>query len=224
MADKTPVLYTEAQEKSIRHYISQIFGEKEWSFCYLEVNSEYVHIDLMTAGDEERALVTVGMGARAMNCLNLSVPDKLARIELAMHMRDRSEEKENTPPVDEMLVASELVRLSKYPFEYDTVLLPGTIIDASETFERVFGYKYFMIMACAYDCGERLIKELGTVNFFSAAPIYEDEYEWVMNNKGLSRFYTELSKLTVFEDTLLCVDNRREHIIPSDSDDGASEQ
>ena len=51
MADKTPVLYTEVQEKSIGHYSSQIFGKKEWDFHYHVMNSEYVHSDLIIPPD-----------------------------------------------------------------------------------------------------------------------------------------------------------------------------
>lgn len=216
MADKTPVLYTEVQEKSIRWYIPHIFGEKKSRFTFYEFESEYVHIDFMSAGFDERALVTVGVGAREMNS---PVPDA-DRIELAMHMRDRSAEMDDdVPSADEAIIAAELARLGRYPFKCDTWFAPGHIIDASEEFEKAFGYKHFLLMLRDFD--EYPVKGLGKVRFLSAAPIYEDEHEWMMNNEdGVCRFYLELYGLIVFEDTLLCVDNRRDLIIPPDPGDG----
>lgn len=125
-----------------------------------EIVSEYVHTDVAIVHDEEETtFVTFGVGAREMDA-----PEGMyKKIEMAM-----SASKDTLTDKQTLLIANELVKISKFPFRNKTWLGPFHTINASEEFSKEFGFQYFLF--------DVLGEYENSVVVLKCIPIYEDEY------------------------------------------------
>ena len=125
-----------------------------------EIVSEYVHTDVAIVHDEdETTFVTFGVGAREMDA-----PEGMyKRFEIAM-----SASKETLTDKQILLIANELVKISKFPFRNKTWLGPFHTINASEEFSKEFGFHYFLF--------DVLGEYEDSVVVLKCIPVYEGEY------------------------------------------------
>ena len=125
-----------------------------------EIVSEYVHTDVAIVHDEEETtFVTFGVGAREMDA-----PEGMyKKFEMAM-----SASKETLTDKQTLLIANELVKISKFPFRNKTWLGPFHTINTSEEFSKEFGFQYFLF--------DVLGEYENSVVVLKCIPIYEDEY------------------------------------------------
>ncbi len=85
MANKTVVEYTSPQRDSVCDYLREQFGESENGFITHEINSEYVHTDVLRIDNEEgKVFVTFGLRARKMRIPVPQLKDE-QRTELVMY-------------------------------------------------------------------------------------------------------------------------------------------
>ena len=147
------------------NFITDNIGEIENIFH--EIVSEYVHTDVAVVNDEdEKTFVTFGVGAREMDA-----PEGMyKRFELAM-----SASKETLTDKQTLLIANELVKISKFPFRNKTWLGPFHTINASEEFSKEFGFKYFLF--------DVLAEHNNSVVVLKCIPVYEDEYEAICSTQ-----------------------------------------
>ena len=200
---KHPVCYTPEQQEQIQNVIDDIYGGDECGMIAHEITSEYVHTDtrIIAPEGDKRTFVTFGMSARAMDAPH---PD-LEHVELLMCASEALEPNSK----EAMVLISEMVRLSKYPFRNQTWLGHGHTIDASGDFKETFGFDAFALI-----CDEAIeIDGIGKVEFLLAVPIYEQEREWIMETDTFGG-YLLLNR--VFGQQLHYADIRREKYIPDE--------
>lgn len=200
----TPIFYTGQQMDEMLDYIREAFGEGGGSVVH-EIKSEYVHTDvaILAPEDDAKTYVTFGMGAREM----ASPLAEWKRTELAISASEAFDAQSK----EGMLLAGELVRLSKFPFRNETWFGPGHTIDASEAFQRAFGYDYFLFFS------PNLSTELtgiGKVNVLVAVPIYEKEREWIVEHDSFDFLFAIWD---AFGGDILRADIRREPFLPENS-------
>lgn len=202
------IFYPEEEREELCEFIEKKFGP-DCRFISHELDSEYVHTDvqLLTSENGNREFVTSGMGARPMNS-----PTDFERTELVMS----SSTVPDTTASESYLICNELRNLSKFPFRNDTWFGPGHTINVSEAFEERFGYPYVAF----YDSGVYAeMESVGEIGFLRAVPIYEDEYDWIVENDTEVFLHLLHEKLG---DAMFCVDCEREHVVPEhalDEDD-----
>ena len=199
--NKTPIFYTEQQTNEILDYIREALGKPADSVAH-EIKSEYVHTDvaILAPEDDAKTYVTFGMGAREM----ASPLAEWKRTELALFASEAFD-----PRAEEgMILAGELVGLSKFPFRNETWFGPGHTIDASETFKRAFGYDGFLFFSPNLSAE---LTGIGKVNLLFAVPIYEEEREWIMAHDSFDYL---LALWEAFGGDMLRADLRRERFIP----------
>ena len=147
--------YSEEFEKFIADNIGKIDS------IVHEIVSEYVHSDVAIVNDEdETTLVTFGVGAREMD----APKGMYKRFEICM-----SASKDTLTDKQTILIANELMNISKVPFRNNTWLGPFHTINASKEFSREFGFQYFLF--------DVLVEYDNSVVVLKCIPIYEDEYE-----------------------------------------------
>lgn len=183
MANKTVVEYTPSQRDAVCDYLHEQFGESENGFITHEINSEYVHTDVLRIDNEEgKVFGTFGMGVRKMRIPVPQLEDE-QRAELVMYASPDMDKDGNSPVgKGSMQICSELTHLSKYPFENDTWLSAGHTINASKQFTDQFGFDFFFFYPAIYEPLE--LKSLGKINFLLAIPIYKAERDWMANHPG----------------------------------------
>ena len=166
--NKAAFTYNDTQFEELEKFARENFGS---SYDYLihEIESEYVHTDtlLHKTADGEKVFVTCGMGACEMNS-----PTNLKRCELVMW----ASKKFVSTSKKGMVLASELVKMSKFPFREDTWFGTGHTMDVSKEFKEAFGYDYFAFLKLPIKVRLTGIDE--AVNFLLVIPIYEAERQW----------------------------------------------
>ncbi len=204
--NKTPYMYNDIQLKEIEEYIEDNFGS-QFPCLVHEIVSAYVHTDtfLIKTKEGQSAFVTCGMGAREMN-----TPNNFKRCELVMQAG-----KDFVPTSEQALIlAGELVRISKFPFREKTWLGTGHTMDASEKFKETFGFDYFAFVKLPLST--KLTGMKNDINFLMAVPIYEEERQWCVNNHTLA-FLDKLNEK--YNGKQLCADFKRDVFIPNDLDE-----
>ena len=140
--NNTPVFFDEDAMDRVTRFLEEQFGGKPGKEMIAhELESEYVHADIMimTSEDNSRTFATFGMGARELN----SPLSQFKRIELIMMAGPR---KENESDERCYLICTELQNLCKYPFRTNTWLGPGHTINTSKSFKESFGYDYLLFI------------------------------------------------------------------------------
>ena len=196
-------LYNENQKAAVEEFYENEFGCTNGSLFH-EIKSEYVHTDtyVIKSDTGDVQFITCGMSAREMDA-----PDRFKRCEIAM-VASKSFDETST---EGMTLVSELVRISKFPFENDTWLGKGHTVGASDDFKKVFGYDAF-----AFKKSPKCIKipqSDEVVNLLVLIPIYKEEREWCMKNHTLGLLEELNQDLNGNE---IYADVKREMIIPED--------
>ena len=199
MKNKIPVYYTDGQMAHVMDGITRLFGKGEESMIRHEIESEYVHTDVMTVEPkgEHKVYATVGMGARAMD----TPSERPAHIELVMLASPDF----GGDTHSKMVIGGELCALSKFPFKNDTWFGVGHTINASDYFKKEFGYDAFIFV----DLSESVsVEDVGEVSYLSLLPIYKDEHKYIMQNSYdvfIEWLYDN------YGDAAFYVDSKREH-------------
>lgn len=203
---KTAIMYTDKQFEELENFTKENFGS-HYDYVVHEITSEYVHTDtfLLKSLCGEKIFVTCGMGARQMK-----TPNGFSRCELVM----KASKKIISTRHEGMILASELTRISKFPFRKDTWLGNGHTIDASEEFKAAFGYDYFAFMKLPISAELSGMKE--NIDFLLVVPIYEAEREWCVENYTLA-FLEKLNEK--YNGKEVYADFKREIFIPDNLDE-----
>lgn len=163
----TPIYYSAEQMETMQERIMEGFGCRGEAVIGHEIESEYVHSDVLAFRNEdgESCFVTFGMSARKMN----SPLEDLERVELMMYASDVEIHSSQAA-----VVMGALQGLTKVPFRDNTFFGPGHTVCASERFRETFGFDAFVLLP---------VSELemdGEVMVLLAVPIYQAEREKMM--------------------------------------------
>lgn len=204
--NKTAIMYTDKQFEELENFIEENFGS-HYDYIVHELTSEYIHTDtfLLKSLCGEKIFVTCGMGARTM-----TTPNGFIRCELIM----KASKKFVSTRKEGMILASELTRISKFPFREDTWLGTGHTIDVSKEFRETFGYDFFAFMKLPISAELSGMKE--NINFLLVIPMYEAEREWCVKNHTLA-FLEKLNEKHKGKEVY--ADFKREIFIPDDLDE-----
>lgn len=203
--NKIPHMYSTKQMEEIENFITEKFGES--SMIAHEIESEYVHTDTMivTAENGGKAFVTFGMGAREMES-----PFGAKRCELVMF----SGENFDIQSDEFHIIATEITRISKFPFREDTWIGMGHTLDTSAKFKETFGYEYFAFKKLPFRTHLSGIDE--EIEFLQLIPIYEEEREWCVRNHTIALMDILNER---YDGKEAEVDFKREMIIPEEIDE-----
>lgn len=168
-----PAIYTPEQLIEIQNYIAANFGSNETDYIAREIESNYIHTDVLIIDNKNdlKVFASMGMGARAMN-----TPDNdFNNIELmCFASQDLDVSSEET-----LLIANAIVRTTKFPFSDNTWFGPGHTINVSDDFKEQFGYDYFLFL---YSGFTTVISGIGNVNYLILIPLYSEERDWIVKN------------------------------------------
>ncbi len=168
-----PTMYTPEQLMEIENYIATNFGSNATDYVAHEIESKYVHTDILIIDNPKdlKVITSIGMGARRMDAPN----DSFQNIEIMGFASKKLKLKSK----DELLLANEIIRLTKLPFSNNTWFGPGHTVNASRKFQEVFGYDYFLL---AYSGFSVEISDIGNINFLTLIPLYENERNFIVEN------------------------------------------
>lgn len=169
---KQVVQYTPGQAEALQTFIADVFGDGEISAIGHELNSIYVHTDVLavTNEDGDTCFATCGMSARAA-----AAPVPLLRhVELMLYTKKEVD----TTSVEGAVIVGELQRLSKFPFQNHTFFGPWHTIAASDLFVKTFGFEAFAFLP--FEVAE--IEGIGNIMFLLAVPVYGNEREKMMQS------------------------------------------
>lgn len=205
---KIPIMYTSKQVDEITNALDEKYNTTS-EFIAHEITSEYVHTDIYigNVAEDERVYATFGMGARK----TASPLETYQRIELVMFSSRDFDIKSK----ESRILDSQLVALSKYPFENDTWFGPGHTINANDDFKEMFGYDSFLF---ATDGLPYELSDIGTITPLMVIPVYQDEVDWMINNNSME-FLEQFCKSDHFN---ALVNRERPHFLPDnlECDDG----
>lgn len=168
-----PTMYTPEQLMEIENYITDNFGSNETDYIAHEIESNYVHTDILIIDNPKdlKVITSIGMGARQMNVPN----DSFQNIEIMGFASKKLKLKSK----EELILANEIIRLTKLPFSNNTWFGPGHTVNASESFKKAFGYDYFLF---AYSGFSHEVSNIGTIKFLTLIPLYENERNFIVEN------------------------------------------
>ena len=216
--EKAPSFLTERQMEDLEHYIEDRWGSgEEDGHVFHEMSSAFVHTDVMALGKEgeNKTFATFGMSAREMPVPEAARPYFDTRIELVMRASpDLEIGADAKDPRAGMIVASELVNVSKYPFWRNSWLGSLHTLNASDDFREKFGYEFFLFVPF----GEVEPKGLGHVTYLLMIPVYEEERNWMASHPDGSERFLEADLDTLDDDEcdLAWIDRPRDVILPED--------
>lgn len=168
-----PTMYTPEQLMEIENYIATNFGSNATDYVAHEIESKYVHTDILIIDNPKdlKVITSIGMGARRMDAPN----DSFKNIEIMGFTSKKLKLKSK----EELLLANEIIRLTKLPFSNNTWFGPGHTVNASRKFQEAFGYDYFLL---AYSGFSVEISDIGNINFLTLIPLYENERNFIVEN------------------------------------------
>ena len=203
---KTPITYTQHAIESLEQFMADTFNHAAATAgpVFHEMESDYVHSDVYTycPAPGTYALITGGMGARAMEVPFPSIP---AHCELVMYLSDS--EVLHSPTG--LAVANQLMSASKYPFREEQWFGNAHTIDTAAIFYDTFGYDYVAfwdrgIVWTNPDTGDK-------VHFFYLVPLYEEERDWCVYHHALALMEELYNR---YGDAIFRADFKREVCIP----------
>ena len=179
-----PVIYTPEQLIEIQNFIIANFGSNKTDYISHELESKYVHSDVLIVDNQVdlKVFASIGMGAKEMN----SPTDSFQNIELMGFASEKLDIKSE----ESLIIAGELTRLTKFPFSENTWFGPGHTVNASEEFKEAFGYEYFLFTYSGFSAD---VSGIGKVNYLTLIPLYENERNFIVKN-GVTKFLTKLLK------------------------------
>ena len=168
-----PVIYTPEQLTEIQTYIADNFGSNETDYIAHEMESEYVHTDVLIVDNQAdlKVFASIGMGAKEMN----SPIDSFQNIEIMGFASEKLDIKSE----ESLIIAGELTRLTKFPFSENTWFGPGHTVNASEEFKKAFGYEYFLFTYSGFSAE---VLDIGNINYLTLIPLYENERNYIVEN------------------------------------------
>lgn len=176
--------YTPEQLSEIQTYIATNFGSNKTDYIAHELESKYVHSDILIVDNQTdlKVFASIGMSAKEMN----SPIESFQNIELMGFASEKLDIKSE----ESLIIAGELTRLTKFPFSENTWFGPGHTVNASEGFKKAFGYKYFLFTYSGFSVD---VSGIGKVNYLTLIPLYENERNFIVKN-GDTKFLTKLLK------------------------------
>lgn len=179
-----PAMYTPEQLLEIQNFIKANFGSNETDYISHELESKYVHSDVLIVDNQVdlKVFASIGMGAREMN----SPIDSFQNIEFMGFASEKLDVKSE----ESLIIAGELTRLTKFPFSENTWFGPGHTVNASEEFKKAFGYDYFLF---TYSGFLLEVSDIGNINYLTLIPLYENERNFIVKN-GDTAFLSKLLK------------------------------
>ena len=168
-----PTMYTAEQLMENENYIATNFGSNETDYIAHESESKYVHTDILIIDNPKdlKVITSIGMGARQMDAPN----DSFQNIEIMGF----ASKKLKLKCKKELILANEIIRLTKLPFSNNTWFGPGHTVNTSEAFQKAFGYDYFLF---AYSGFSVEVSDIGTINYLTLIPLYENERNFIAEN------------------------------------------
>ena len=175
-------IYTPEQLSEIQTYIATNLGSNETDYIAHEMESEYVHTDVLIVDNQVdlKVFASIGMGTKEMN----TPDDYFKNIELMGFASEKLDIKSE----ESLIIAGELTRLTKFPFSENTWFGPGHTVNASEEFKKAFGYEYFLF---AYSGFSVDVSGIGKVNYLTLIPLYKNERNYIVEN-GDTKFLKKL--------------------------------
>ena len=165
--------YTPEQLKEIQTYIATNLGSNETDYIAHEVESKYVHTDVLIVDNQVdlKVFASIGMGAKEMN----SPIDSFQNVEIMGFASEKLDIKSE----ESLIIAGELTRLTKFPFSENTWFGPGHTVNASEEFKKAFGYEYFLFTYSGFSLE---VSDIGNINYLTLIPLYENERNYIVEN------------------------------------------
>ena len=193
--------YTPEQLTEIQTYIADNFGSNESDYIAHELESKYVHTDVLIVDNlaDLKVFASIGMGAREMN----SPIDSFQKIELMGFVSEKLDVKSE----ESLIIAGEITRLTKFPFSENTWFGPGHTVNASEEFKKVFGYDYFLFTYSGFSLE---VSDIGNINYLTLIPLYENERNFIVEN-GDTEFLSIL--LEKYGANIFALNEQRNNII-----------
>ena len=196
-----PVIYTPEQLIEIQNFIIANFGSNKTDYISHELESKYVHSDVLIVDNQVdlKVFASIGMGAKEMN----SPTDSFQNIELMGFASEKLDIKSE----ESLIIAGELTRLTKFPFSENTWFGPGHTVNASEGFKKAFGYEYFLFTYSGFSVD---VSGIGKVNYLTLIPLYENERNFIVEN-GDTAFLSIL--LEKYGANIFALNEQRNNII-----------
>lgn len=181
-------LYTEQELDEYESYIQKNYGE--YDQVLHEIVSPDIHLDIImvppTPEDNYYKLVTMGMGAYAMNVPEDLKDQELEHAELVLYLPPdwnlKSQKEKDYWPVRYMKI------LGRLPLQCDTWLGFGHTVHGDENHEPFAGntkLNTVMLLSACNLLYENLDLRLSTgkkINFYQMFPIYQEELEYKMQH------------------------------------------
>ena len=164
-------LYAPEQQMELETFLSVNLGVAEEDYVVHEIESAYIHTDVMIVNntDDGKVFASMGMGARTIN----TPKDEFKNIELmAFASADLDPTSERA-----MIIATEMNAISKFPFRENTWFGPGHTINVSEEFRQAFGYEYFLFVYSGFTAE---ISGIGEVSYLVLIPLYANERDSIV--------------------------------------------
>lgn len=170
---KVLATYTPEQLTEIQTYVANNFGSNKTDYIAHEVESEYIHTDVLIVDNQAdlKVFASIGMGAKKIN----SPIDGFQNIELM----GLASEKLDVKSEESLVIAGELTRLTKFPFSENTWFGPGHTVNVSEEFHKTFGYDYFLFTYSGFSLE---VSDIGNINYLTLIPLYENERNYIVKN------------------------------------------
>ena len=196
-----PITYTPEQLTEIQTYIATNFGSNKTDYIAHELESKYVHTDVLIVDNQAdlKVFASIGMGAKAMN----SPIDSFQNIELMGFASEKLDIKSE----ESLIIAGELTRLTKFPFSENTWFGQGHTINTSKEFKETFGYDYFLF---AYSGFSVEVSNIGDINYLTLIPLYENERNYIVEN-GETVFLPKL--LERYGGNIFVLNERRKNVV-----------
>ena len=193
--------YTPEQLSEIQTYIATNLGSNKTDYIAHELESKYVHSDILIIDNQTdlKVFASIGMGAKEMN----SPIESFQNIELMGFASEKLDIKSE----ESLIIAGELTRLTKFPFSENTWFGPGHTVNASEEFKNAFGYQYFLFTYSGFSVE---VSDIGNINYLTLIPLYENERNYIVEN-GETVFLQKL--LAKYGASIFALNEQRNNII-----------
>ena len=193
--------YTPEQLSEIQTYIATNLGSNKTDYIAHELESKYVHSDILIIDNQTdlKVFASIGMGAKEMN----SPIESFQNIELMGFASEKLDIKSE----ESLIIAGELTRLTKFPFSENTWFGPGHTVNASEEFKNAFGYQYFLFTYSGFSVE---VSDIGKINYLTLIPLYENERNYIVEN-GDAQFLQKL--LAEYGANILLLNEPRKNIV-----------
>ena len=193
--------YTPEQLSEIQTYIATNLGSNKTDYIAHELESKYVHSDILIIDNQTdlKVFASIGMGAKEMN----SPIESFQNIELMGFASEKLDIKSE----ESLIIAGELTRLTKFPFSENTWFGPGHTVNASEEFKNAFGYQYFLFTYSGFSVE---VSDIGNINYLTLIPLYENERNYIVEN-GDAQFLQKL--LAEYGANILLLNEPRKNIV-----------